>query len=80
MDGIRKINGRSTPGNETIDRISTALGIELPWTRNTDRRGEQERELLAAFRRMSDAERTALLNILKECESPPERAASIGNP
>jgi transcriptional regulator with XRE-family HTH domain len=64
----RWLSGRSTPGAVTIHHIGSILGIKLVEAVITETGDAQETELLAAFRRMTSAERTLLLHCLRERE------------
>lgn len=64
----RWLNGHSTPGTAILRHIGSILGIELVETAS-DRTGvAEEAELLAAFRRMTAAERSLLLHCLRDQE------------
>jgi transcriptional regulator with XRE-family HTH domain len=71
----RWLGGRSTPAAGTLRRIGSILGIRLVETAVTDTANAEETELLAAFRRMSRADRDLLLRCLRErdlhCHSGP---------
>jgi transcriptional regulator with XRE-family HTH domain len=64
----RWLNGRSTPGAGTIHHIGRVLGIRLNDAAIEERGVTEETELLAAFRRMTAAERSLLLRCLRERE------------
>ena len=64
----RWLSGRSTPGVVTIHHIGSILGIELLEATSAETGDAQETELLAAFRRMTAAERTLLLHCLRDRE------------
>ena len=64
----RWLNGRSTPGAGTLQHIGRVLGIRLTEAAIEERGVAQETELLAAFRRMTAAERSLLLRCLRERE------------
>jgi transcriptional regulator with XRE-family HTH domain len=64
----RWLSGRSTPGVVTIHHIGSILGIELLDATSAETGDAQETELLAAFRRMTAAERTLLLHCLRDRE------------
>jgi ribosome-binding protein aMBF1 (putative translation factor) len=72
----RWLSGRSTPAVVTIHRIGSILGIRLAETVITETGDAQETELLAAFRRMTAAERILLLHCLRDrehrCHNGPE--------
>lgn len=62
----RWLSGRSTPGAGTIRHIGGILGIRLVEAAIDETGGKQETELLAAFRRMTAAERALLLQCLHD--------------
>jgi transcriptional regulator with XRE-family HTH domain len=64
----RWLSGRSTPGVVTIHHIGNILGIKLIEVASAETGNAQETELLAAFRRMTAAERTLLLHCLRDRE------------
>jgi transcriptional regulator with XRE-family HTH domain len=64
----RWLNGHSTPGASTIRHIGSILGIKLAEATSTGNGIAEETELLAAFRRMTAAERTLLLRCLRDRE------------
>jgi ribosome-binding protein aMBF1 (putative translation factor) len=64
----RWLSGRSTPGVVTIHHIGSILGIKLLEANSAESGDVQETELLAAFRRMTAAERTLLLHCLRDRE------------
>lgn len=66
----RWLGGRSLPGGGTLRRIGGILGINLAYTGAADSGDGQEAELLAAFRRMTPAERALLLQCLRDREHP----------
>jgi transcriptional regulator with XRE-family HTH domain len=66
----RWLSGRSIPGGGTLRRIGSLLGIMLADTGSGDTGDVQEAELLAAFRRMTPADRTLLLQCLRDREHP----------
>jgi transcriptional regulator with XRE-family HTH domain len=72
----RWLNGRSTPGAGIIQHIGSVLGIKLLEAADTGNAVAQETELLAAFRRMTTAERSLLLHCLRDrergCRNGPE--------
>jgi transcriptional regulator with XRE-family HTH domain len=72
----RWLSGRSTPGAGIIDHIGRVLGIRLTDAAVAESGVAQETELLAAFRRMTAAERSLLLHCLRErehrCHDGPE--------
>lgn len=74
----RWLSCRSTPGAGTIHHIGSLLGIRLADAAITETDDAQEAELLAAFRRMTPAERSLLLHCLRErehrCHDRPEDA------
>jgi transcriptional regulator with XRE-family HTH domain len=73
----RWLSGRSTPGTGTIRHIGSVLGIRLTDSRTTDAADSQESELLAAFRRMTAAERALLLQYLRDKEDRPDNSQGI---
>jgi|GEM_PF-3035384 len=72
----RWLSGRSTPGVGILRHIGSILGIKLVESGITETGVAQETELLAAFRRMSAAERSLLLHCLRDrdlrCHDGPE--------
>jgi ribosome-binding protein aMBF1 (putative translation factor) len=64
----RWLSGRSTPNVVTIHHIGSILGIKLLEPAGDETADAQETELLAAFRRMTAAERTLLLHCLRDRE------------
>ena len=64
----RWLSGRITPSVITIHHIGSILGIKLFEAASAGTGDAQETELLAAFRRMSTAERALLLHCLRERE------------
>jgi transcriptional regulator with XRE-family HTH domain len=72
----RWLSGGSTPGVTTINHIGSILGIKLLEATRAETGNAQETELLAAFRRMTAAERTLLLHCLHDrehrCHKGPE--------
>lgn len=74
----RWLSGRSSPGAGTIRRIGSILGITLIEAASAGSGAAEEIELLAAFRRMTAAERTLLLHCLRDrdlqCHDGPENS------
>jgi transcriptional regulator with XRE-family HTH domain len=64
----RWLSGRSTPAAGTIRHIVNTLGIKLVEAADAGNAVSQETELLAAFRRMTAAERSLLLHCLRDRE------------
>jgi transcriptional regulator with XRE-family HTH domain len=64
----RWLSGSSIPGAGTLRHIGSILGIRLVNTGSADSGIAQEIELLVAFRRMPPAERTLLLQCLRDRE------------
>ena len=64
----RWLSGRRSPGTGTLQHIGRVLGIRLAEDIFAETVIAQETELLAAFRRMTAAERTLLLRCLRDRE------------
>jgi len=73
----RWLSGRSTPAAGTIRHIGSVLGIRLTDPGSADACDIQESELLAAFRRMTAAERALLLQYLRDKEDRPDNSQGI---